>query len=158
MKYFETFLYNQAGNKCDPKQQYPKDWRCMVGGFENPRPSVELQLAAFDKFVSSRYTLSHVEFPLKEIQAFVPNIHYITVLRHPIERVISSYGMMKGKACFDNCTLQLWLRRQCHLNPKVQLGSVATSTIGKITKTSGIYTTGELDINYMTRWLSGRTS
>ena len=158
VSFFKNFLQNQIGNKCDPKQTNPKDWRCMIGGFDSPRPSVELQLKAFDSLVTSRYKLSHVELPLKLIQAFVPSIYFITVLRHPIERVISSYGMMKEKACFANCTLQSWLQRKCYLNPKVQLGRIAQSTFGVLSDASGSFTTGELDIDYMTRWLSGMTT
>ena len=154
LKYFEKFLYCQADNKCNNKQKNPKDWRCMIGGFERPSPSIDIQVTAF-KLFAQNYSFSHVEVPLKATQIFVSNIRFITVVRHPIERVLSSYVMMKDKASFENCTLGLWFHRQCYLNPKVQLGRDATSTIGRISKLSGSFTTGELDKNYMTRWLSG---
>jgi hypothetical protein len=127
----------------------------MTGGFDKPRPSIETQMAAFKVLVSSDYGFSHVEEPLKVSQAFAPDIHYISVVRHPIERLLSSFAMMKDKTCFDNCTLPLWLRRQCYLNPKVDLGSAAQSTIGVLSALSGSFTTGELDRDYMTRWLAG---
>ena len=127
VKYFEAFLKNQFSNKCDPKQKSPSDWRCMLGGFQSSRPSINLQVEAYNRFISSDYAFSHIESPLKVTQVFVPNIHFISVVRHPIERVISSYVMMKEKACYDNCTLEAWMRRDCYLNGRVikKLGNAA---------------------------------
>jgi hypothetical protein len=147
--YFAKFLRTQFDNKCDPRQSSPRDWRCMIGGFENPRPSVKLQVSAFASFVSSGYSFSHFEWPLKATQVFVANVHAVTVVRHPVERVISSFNMMKEQMCSDNCTLQAWINRNCLM--KVKPGHVLSA----ISTLSGSLTTGELDRNYMTRWLSG---
>jgi hypothetical protein len=110
--YFTKILKAQFGNTCQLNKGQivdKTDWRCEMG-YVQGGTSPSQQCLALNKFYESRwyffffsfpqshdsYQFSQVEHPLLRQHIFPSFVTTMTVLRHPIERVISSYRMIRN--------------------------------------------------------------
>jgi hypothetical protein len=84
-----AYLHDQGNNSCMP---HTDDWRCDLHLLTDTSP--EQQCIAYKKFAVSQYSLSQIERPMLLRQIFPSFITFITILRDPLERVLSSYRMV----------------------------------------------------------------
>lgn len=137
--FFSRYLTSFSGNRCS----HVDDFRCDLDRFG--ASTIQQQQIAFDKFLHSSKRFAHLETPLPMTPHFNPKIIYMTALRHPITRVVSSYHMMRSKATNGHLwTLRDWIYRNIS---EVSLGVYENPSPERIS--------GELDQNYMTKWLCG---
>ncbi len=105
--YYSSKLQTQFGNSCQQKN-IKNDWRCTIGFMSNT--SIEKQCEGYQQLYNSTDEFSQVEQPLLKNQIFPSYITFLTVLRHPIERVISSYRMTRNTyPKEDDWNLKDWL-------------------------------------------------
>jgi len=122
--------------------------------FEDTSPSK--QCDAFGSLIRSSYEFTQVERPVLPRQVFPPEITFITMLRQPIERVVSSYRMARNLYKNDpNWNMKKWLTHES-IPRTLHQTSKASHNVAKssATKTYTLPTLG-LDENYMTKWFCG---